>query len=293
MRKIVDNPIRYNLLPLINEHYIEKNKLGTSPTSGLNTRIIRRFNTIVTLEHASNPNHIHTWAIEKFIEDKGVIYPECYIIETVNDKQYHLLSNRFDRPFIRGRLAEQLGTTSRRPIKYNEIMSDRIFKGMLPNFTQHLRDFDKEKTELFNAETFKEGVKRDITKKIEEKLALVKPIHYQEIFADRTIGSGVIGKVLYKELLPATKHGEFHVTYLKNIDNIITKYNMAINTELMKISVPPSYFVEKSDVDLRKYLVDSYMSAVNKAMEELDASIWIDLGASLKLFMMRRLLMKV
>lgn len=290
IRKITDNPIRYNILPLISEHYIQKNNLIVNPNSGLNSRIVRKYNTIYSLDKQPTERK-EQFNIESYINNKGINYSECFCLETFNDEQYHLLSNTFDSPVIKN--VDNLGKVSKRPATYNKIMSDKIFSKVIPAYSSQLKDFDNEKTQWFDPSTFKTLIGKDLIDKFEEQFALVKASDWADIIYDKSIYSYVIGKRLYKELLPASKGIEFIITYIKNVDDIISKFNAAMYSEINKIKIPDNYFDIKSEAEMRKYITAEYTQAVDKAIGDLDASLWIDVSASLKLFIMKKLLIKI
>jgi hypothetical protein len=172
-------------------------------------------------------------------------------------------------------------------------MSDKIFSKVVPAYSSHLKDFDNEKTQWFDPSTFKSLIGKDLIDKFEEQFALVKASDWADIIYDKSIYSYVIGKRLYKELLPTSKGIEFIITYIKNVDDIISKFNTAMYSEINKIKIPDNYFEVKSESEMRKYISSEYSQAVEKAIGDLDASLWIDVSASLKLFIMKKLLIKI
>lgn len=123
LHKSSNKVIEFNILPLIDATYVRDNKLDTGPKSGLNNRIIRRFNTVKSIPRITTKSKINLNMIMRY----GDSDEPTMIIECINAKHYKILSTNFDNKLVDADVVKNMiAGISTVPHYYNKIMSKLI-----------------------------------------------------------------------------------------------------------------------------------------------------------------------
>jgi hypothetical protein len=125
--KVTPIPFEYNLLCLIDEEWLRKNKLIQTTEMGINLSTLERGKTIRTMEYTKPPSQYLFIINDEFsAKSSGNFY---YIIESLNSSEYRLLIR--DEPAIPEAWVTDIvnaETPSSRLLNYNRIINGEIIK---------------------------------------------------------------------------------------------------------------------------------------------------------------------
>lgn len=264
-RKLVE----FNILPLVDKEYVKRNELETSSQSGLNNRIIRRFNTIKEIKMKDLKSPAKTDNIEIYtngndaegtiVESDDVKSPvsasssrspvsassaagtSCTILQCINWKQYRALSNNLESKSVSiDYLSKIKNGLTTRPHNYNRIIEKAILdKGIYPGHRNIMIGYESAADNALSSEKIKNTLR---TKSIEyfiETYRRTKNISSPKdmevlIAGEDTIEA--ITTILTDELAEviikpnSAKSLELNFSFVANLDIILTKFKKEYNS---------------------------------------------------------------
>lgn len=289
------SPIEFDIRGLIDPLYITEHNLKTPPDSGLNNKILERYNTAHLLKRADADKYKNPLIVK--IGDTDPKKPKktkWYVVETINGELYRLLGKK--EPLLASEVSGLLNGVSTRAHDYNKIQSDEILRKCFDPKSQMLTEsYIAEKIVVASSEPVKNIVLTELVRLFKEEItsAVMEKRSNLSNILRLAINKETVEKVLLALLPHKTGiHGkgttEYLITYVCKMDTLIYKFYREIERKYTDL-VSPRVISEKAPDELLAYIMDGYTRLIQKAMDELDTdNMWTEYDLSLKGYIMEQ-----
>jgi hypothetical protein len=290
-------PIEFSILSLIDYDYVVANDLITSMQSGINKKIIQRYNTIRQL--ANNPNTQYRGTIKRY----GDTADKYYVIETFNDIDYRLIHSIREKDASTVKIAQTsalicaqlFGSPPMRNSAYNNISGATIVdKCIMPNHTALLAEYRGEVKSQPPTQPLKDALIQEFTEGFREHLRHISQHGEQsrltyESFVEYVTGAernaAILNKVLAR-VLPIKDSLEFLTLFLHKMDSVANKFSKEMIRATHSHLVQRKTIQSKHGRELESYLAAIYGAIVKSVVNTLDEepSSWKIMGFTFKEF---------
>lgn len=281
------SPVEFNLKGLIDLEYITANNLKTDPISGLNKKIIDRFNTAKAIPSETNqPN------IVKRFEGKTGLY---YIFETIDGgEKYRLLGKDGAVKVAASSIIGLIQGITTRCHQYNLMQTNDILSKCFDDkATILLNAYEEEKTLLPSSEPIRNAVIDRFMQifDVQLKEQPVKTVHQlKSIAIDKLVISEVLFDILANSVGIHNKNStECTMTHLVKFDSIINLFIRELERRWSDESINERIFKEYSTTNLHRILSTIFKNILTSAVDELDKSkTWTEYDVSVKEFFLEK-----
>jgi hypothetical protein len=261
------SPIEFRMDGLVNEEYVIKHDMKTSPMSGLTNKILDRFNTIMRLPNGPPPEPL---AIYKGFK------VGCYIFESINGNLWRQLSYHgnlvVDPALLTGLF---LGLTTR-PDNYNLTQSDEIVKKCFDQKSKFI--LDEYATRVKNLPS-SEIIKNKLYQSLRSRINLSTVTNFIELKKSVLDRDMILASL--QEALPHTRGklskgaSEFLITYMLKLDDICSVFIKELDRRWDLEKIPSRTFKENAASDLETILDAVFKTVTTASIDTLDYdNVW-------------------
>ena len=259
------SPLEFDMRGLIDIDYVTTNDLKTTPFSGLNNKVIRRFVTTRILPAAG--------AAEPLRRFPGA-QDEWIVIETISPGLYRLLrkDGRFVlRPDeIRGLLEGPSG----RPQSYNDIHAREILRKCLDEKATYLFSlYQQEASSQNSAEILKLKIIDKLSRWFSENILgkRVSDVNdLKKMLTDNKILTHVLVESIGITITDRSFQQDQILSMLVSLDVLTSRLSKEIERRWENIKITNRMLTEYSPTDLSRMLTDSYQKVLRGALDEVD-----------------------
>lgn len=280
-------PIEFNMSSLINPKYIAEHNLSIPETTGINSKVIKKFDIINLIDNANENNSIKKNTKQIYAENTD---SDNIIIFSIMKDKYRLLCTEINKYVCdRGDIRSLIDGKSYKIKKYNEIINNKIINEIAEEKYQNvIREYEGMKVSKTETGITKLNMQNALVKAFTKLYDEEKPTNSKEIIY--LIMEKMPLKDLFIETLEHTigisglGSTEYALTYVHKINNILNRFTGEMKRKIKRMKIPKKIFEEYKPEDLRKYVIESYQSLVKDIIKILDAppSVWEDYDFSLK-----------
>jgi hypothetical protein len=274
-------PVVYNIDGLVDPEYIQTAGIQTDSITGLNKKVLQRFNTITVLDTRGTPLPVRVYG-------DPLTALGWYVVETIDSISYRLLKrdNKILIPYlhIRG-LIEGL---SLRAHYYNDIMYSKIIETCHDSKSAGIIE---EYKNLKESTISIEPIKTAIVDKLVEwftKSTLRAPVTNPSQFESLAKSLDVVNDTLLAALSRNTKEGpmvsdEYTITHLLKYEAIVKEFTKELNKKIGRSGITSRTFAEYVEPALGKHIIRVYTDIIRACVDELDTKLmWSNYDISVK-----------
>lgn len=279
INRYTTSPMEFNIAGLIDIDYITRSNLITSPTMGLNDRIIQRFETVKMLQINDSEKPVKIYPVARM--------SQYFIVETLNNISYRLLSaNGKVGPVSSNLIIGLLDGLSTRCHYYNTIHSNNILaKCADPRAANLLEEYELSIANPVSSEPLRNKLLDALAQSFAAGIAKNKPTDARSL---QTVNKEIITTVVRDTIkrsvgLKGVGGAEYTITYLTRIDAITRGFTKELERKWSASTITDRMFLENTEKELHKILISVFRSTTQAAMDELDKTqLWTNFEMTVK-----------
>lgn len=296
--------IQYNILPLIDPQYIQKNNLHTERDAPLTDKVLERFMNIkkITIDNNNHGSDGHDNKIKKQIQPHMMYMvhddpdSKVYVFEYQGGDILLELSQNPQFNYITLSSAAFILNNGRmiRMQQYNSLLENQIIKNNQLGKVKGLRiDFESEIQ--VSLDIIAEKIQKEVSLKLGQYLNSKSNLPKNKYDFLNLLSSKEDPYVIDYIILNSLEYtksdskdiAEANISYLAVMKDIIHNFKREMRTILKNISVPQSYFDKSSsgtDGEFKEFIIESYLKVIENTVYSLQKSqsMWDDVTKSLK-----------
>lgn len=274
IHKLTSKLTEYKLRPLIDYEYVKNEQLETSTTSGVNNRILKRFDTISSIATKIPTDAKETIQLFKHTSDI------LLLLECVNYKFYRILSDDISKKTINMSVYEKISSgLSSRSGKYNKVIEDELLsKGIDGKHQMIMSSYTSDEVYYKSSDILKKEIVDDGVKFI-SKESIKSVADMKKIFmSDDTLRSliRILTDKLSNHLSDNADTLETNLTFIAKLDQIVEKFKKEYNNQTRELftsgKVLQVRFGDLSNSELTKYILGWFTDIMKVSVDVLDVA---------------------
>lgn len=300
-----DRLISFNIRALIDKKYVIKEGLETASKSGLNKKIVRRFNTITSL-----PLEFQKDLPRDEIYETNANASKHIIIDSVSNQYYRLLSNSYDSPFVSREVIDKVKLGAlKRSDAYAKVQEEAILeKGINHQHRNIIYEFYNFQESLPPIELLKEKIVIDIRDYFEKTFKPPAKDFYKDVrrfIVSKPLLSKINDIIAFRTYERLFEKGEKvktekKLSFLKNLNKALGAFQKTYLVAMSSLIVDDIFIkYSKGEYELsedpKKDVAEMYMGKVREVVEDMDSkpSEWEQFDPTLKDYVFARQLYSI
>lgn len=274
----VGTPLEFNLRGLIDAEFIAEHSLKTSPFTGINKKVLERFNTVYTIPGPPStappvqifPGNAGSWRV------------------------FQLLTAEICREMRFADVGGLVEGLNGRAHAYNKIQSDIILERCYdPRAGPIIAEYENFKALTTSSEVVRAAILSKLSEKFRAELAARGNVNAFTV-GDIATNGETISTVLVEILINSTglrgrTTPEHILTYLSKFDGVVRAFTKELEKRWAKAGIAPGTFRDYRGDKLIDHLTSAYESAVVAALQELDkTNAWSEYDLTVKEYFLEK-----
>jgi hypothetical protein len=276
IQKASKSPIEFDIRGLIDLEYITENNFKISPVSGLNKKVIEKYDTAKNIGVVANAApqimKIYTTATS------------YYIFETINGSLYRLLSTTASNYKVPAdKIIGLIKGILTRPTQYNKLHEDKIISRCFDSKYNLIMDsYISNKKIIESSSVIKDNIivkmKEHFEKNV-DKITSVKEL--KEINVDDI--KKIISRILTYRVPLGKGAAEYSITHVVKLELIMNTFIRELERRWASEKINDNIFTSIEKKDLMELLIKTFTSVVKSATDFLDRdNSWTEYDKSIK-----------